>query len=533
MNLKVQNRLPFWGAAKKSLFVAISFLVCAAGVFPNARRDGASGPVTLETWLIPTASEAGPPPADWKVFQIAREQLGINWNISFLPSNQGDRDSKLQAAAAANTLPDLFWVSRDTLAKLAATGTIAAVDGLYASIPAWYKLYGGDAGRSYTTISGKSYGIAYNGGGQPRNEGMLIRKDWLDKLGLSVPATTQDYLDVMRAFTQRDPDGNGRADTYGFGLFIDATAVEEGFGTRMAPVFGAFGVAGTWNLTKAGAGLNIRKPAYFEALQFIKTMVDEKIIDPNWTSYGRDDFRAAWKQGRFGIMRENHAAYATEPNYAPFDRNFPNGSWIVIDPPRGPRGESSVGAYTQSFGILAVSQKALQSGKGPAIARLLEWMATDDAYYLLGWGERGVNYTLDSNGAPVEAGISDPAMGYSKPAMMPFTQLRGYIQRNSDAELVSRYPTYKAASGKTMSALVTLREMQKRPWTETQGADTLPLPSADLQRFYRQSITEFVTGVRQLTQDGWRAFMTEFDRIGGKDWEDKGVAGAKEGGLLK
>jgi putative aldouronate transport system substrate-binding protein len=502
--------------------------VFAGGNRQTARPEETKTNATVEFWFLPTSSEAGMPPSDWKAYQLLKEKANVDLVLTMLPSNAGDRDQKTMAAAAANSLPDIFYVSRETLQKLIGTGTIAPIDDLYATIPNWYRQYGGKEGRDYTTINGTSYGIAYNGGGQPRNEGMLIRKDWLDKLGLAVPVTTEDYLNVMRAFTQNDPDGNGRADTYGFGAFLDITAIEEGLGTRMAPLFGAFGVAGTWNLTRAGAGLNVYKEGYFDALRFVRTMVEERIIDPNWTSYGRDDFRAAWKQGRFGIMRENHSAYGSEANYAPFDKNFPNGEWIVIDPPKGPRGESSVGSYTNSFGIIAVSAHAIKQGKGPAIARLFEWMATDEAYYLLGWGERGVNYTIDANGSAVEAGIPDPSKGYSKPGVIPLTQLRGYIQRNSDAELISRYPTYRApTSGKTMSALVTLRDMQKRPWTLVQGSDTLPLPSADLQRFYRQGVMEFVTGSRPLTRDTWDAYIAEFGRLGGKDWEKAGIAAAQ------
>jgi hypothetical protein len=81
----------------------------------------------------------------------------------------------------------------------------------------------------------------------------------------------------MWDFTFNDPDGNGQADTYGYGAFIEINNY------------------------------------------------------PNWMSYNKDDFRAAWKQGRFGIMREQNAAYATEANYAPFDKNFPQGTWMVVD----------------------------------------------------------------------------------------------------------------------------------------------------------------------------------------------------------
>ncbi|WP_214629457.1 stalk domain-containing protein [Paenibacillus agaridevorans] len=42
-----------------------------------------------------------------------------------------------------------------------------------------------------------------------------IRKDWLDKLGLIVPSTMDELYEVMKAFTNYDPDGNGKNDTYG------------------------------------------------------------------------------------------------------------------------------------------------------------------------------------------------------------------------------------------------------------------------------------------------------------------------------
>lgn len=49
-----------------------------------------------------------------------------------------------------------------------------------------------------------------------------IRKDWLDQLNLSMPKNYKEYIEVLRAFTNEDPDGNGKNDTYGItaaGLF--------------------------------------------------------------------------------------------------------------------------------------------------------------------------------------------------------------------------------------------------------------------------------------------------------------------------
>lgn len=44
------------------------------------------------------------------------------------------------------------------------------------------------------------------------NNVLLIREDWLLKLGLRMPVTTGDWYEVLKAFKDQDPNGNGKAD---------------------------------------------------------------------------------------------------------------------------------------------------------------------------------------------------------------------------------------------------------------------------------------------------------------------------------
>ena len=45
-------------------------------------------------------------------------------------------------------------------------------------------------------------------------------------------------------------------------------------------------------------------------------------------------------------------------------------------------------------------------------------MSSDEGYFLLGWGEEGVNYVKDpKTGAPTKDGIPDPKKAYSKSAI--------------------------------------------------------------------------------------------------------------------
>jgi hypothetical protein len=61
----------------------------------------------------------------------------------------------------------------------------------------------------------------------------------------------------------------------------------------------------------------------------------------------------------------------------------------------------------------------------------------------------------------------------------------------------------------------------------------MPTANADVKRFYEQSLAEFLTGKQQLTPDNWAKFLKDFDAVGGKAWNDQGVAYMKENNLLK
>ncbi len=519
----------------KNLALAAVVLSVAAPSFaaPKAKTNK-DGTTDLELWYGAAVTEAGPIPADWVGYQIIRDKLKINLKLSALPSSETDQDTKINAAGAANALPDLFMISSNTYTMLIKQKLLARVDDMYAKMPnRTAKLYDKDSIAFTTHTDGHSYALAQPGS-IVRNEGVLIRKDWLDKLGLAVPVTTDDYFEVMKAFTFKDPDGNGKDDTYGYGGYLELSGPNEGLGRRFDPIFGAFGVAGTWNLSSVKtAGLNIHKPEYYDAMVYMKKLIDAKVIDPNWLAYKKDDFRASWKQGRFGIFREQNAAYAAESNYGPFDKNFPNGSFIIANPPKGPKGNASCGTYSQAYRMYAVSAKAEKAGKKDAICRLLEWMSSDEGYYLCGWGQEGINYVKNAQGVPVADGLADPSKAYSKSENQPLTQLRNMVYFNGDVELASRYPTYTTPSGKKMSALVALREMQSKPWTACVGQDKMPNPSADLKRFYEQGIAEFMTGKRELTPANWKAFVADFDKLGGAAWEAEGVQLAKDARLIK
>ena len=513
----------------KKIIKAASFFLTAGFLFTACERidiEGIDELNKIEMWYSPYSSDAAPLPQDSVLIDHIEKDLGISLSAVALPADKEEQDALILEAAKNNSLPDIFMVNREVLTTLVRENHVTRVDGLFKDMPVrTERIYDKDA-QEAASFDGVCYGLA-QAGSISRNEGVLIRKDWLDRLGLAVPVTLDDYYDVMKAFTFNDPDGNGINDTYGFGAYIDIRAIEEGLGCRFAPFFGAFGVEGTFNASKSKPGLNIHRPEYKQAMEYIHRICEEGLIDPSWPIYTKTSFRGAWKSGRFGIMREQNAAFALEANYKDFDDKFPEGEWILIDPPVGPSGKSSVGAYVNGYRIYAISRRAQELGKLPVIARLLEWISTD-GYLTVAYGAEAENYMLDDDGNVTTEGLPNPEFAYTQKAAAPVLQLRNLALYNGDEELKTRYPTWYTKNGKEMSALKLLREMQSKKWTA--AINNLPGISSELKGFYEDCMKDFVAGRRDLLT--WESWLKEFDKNGGSDWENRCVRYAEQNALL-
>jgi|GEM_PF-113467 len=494
-------------------------------------------PIDITLWSLATVTEAGPPPDDWVAYDIIRDELGINLKYVIIPPG-GDGETKLNASAASNSLPDLFQLVtanrtelRNSLFRFYELGLLAPVDDLMPLMPERVKTHYNDPLLiDLVTFDGHQYGLP-EPPAIPKREGLVIRKDWLDKLGLEAPTTLDELFEVAKAFTEQDPDGNGQNDTYGIGAFIEG----PGVGRRFNYMFGAYGVPGVWNFNAPeNFGLNVRNAQFPEAVAFLKKVVDEKVVDPDWPTLNKDEFRARWKQGRFGIMWEDFAALTNKSNYTPFDENFPEAEWIPLPAPTGPNGDAFYDVYVGTGQIFAMSQRAADEGKGEAIARLLEWMATD-GYYLLGFGDEGVNFILTEDGNISVEGL-DPAEAYNSPERQPYTQMRNQlIFYNTPAEINARYPTYETINGRTMEPMNFLGFFQEQPWVDGRAVQVIPAPdnAADFDRFYSEGIIQFVLGQKELNDDTWAEYLAGLDSLGAQEYEAAAKQAMEEAGLLK
>ncbi len=142
----------------------------------------------------------------------------------------------------------------------------------------------------------------------PQQWGYLIRQDWLDNLGLKVPTNISEFYEVIKAFTNGDPDKNGKKDTYGLyvraGGDADPSALQTY--TYIERAYAINAGAGNWVELSDGTVTRYEvSDAGKQAAQFIAKAIKEGLINKDWLSLKRDaaqgpesdDFAA----GKYGI----------------------------------------------------------------------------------------------------------------------------------------------------------------------------------------------------------------------------------------
>lgn len=106
-------------------------------------------------------------------------------------------------------------------------------------------------GKTTSLEDGKKYSFGSINEAPARDypDNLIINKTWLDNLGLQVPTTMEEYYEVLKAFKEKDANGNGDPNDEIPYTFLAINHI-NGYGS----FFGAYGRAEAFNA--AGAALN-------------------------------------------------------------------------------------------------------------------------------------------------------------------------------------------------------------------------------------------------------------------------------------
>jgi multiple sugar transport system substrate-binding protein/putative aldouronate transport system substrate-binding protein len=375
-----------------ALVTAVIIGITGCGVKKDAvQKQGESVEITTFMWeLDGVGQDAGAP-----VYKALNEKFGIK--ISPSNTTYDQRNEKLNLLMASNSVPDVFihmgFEAKATYDKWIKEGIVLPLDGYAGDYPNIKTVL--DAFPNLAKLEKDThYGIPVLSNGDldalkqntiSNSHCLWIRKDWLKNLGLETPDNYTEFYEVCRAFTEDDPDGNGKKDTYGL-LF--------GGSWWSYPFLNMFGasidryqeVDGRYESENISRGMR-------DAINYLHKMYYEKILDPDFVTIG-DKVKEKFISGKVGVIPTNAGGKYTEL-YGDFKSAYPNQNpedmftWLeVLEGPGGIRRMDG----SEAFWLMTSVKNGISDIKREKVLSLLEYMLSDEGQVLMAYGLEGEHY---------------------------------------------------------------------------------------------------------------------------------------------
>lgn len=335
------------------------------------------------------------------VFQELEKRTNIHLEWQLLPAE--DNLTKLNLIMASGQLPDLVSYGDGSTAKsifdkYGSQGAIIPLNdlidqnapnikNLLANPP--YKVPNFKA--EITGSDGKLYSLptlteVHTG------EIFCIRQDWLDKLKLKVPTTTEELYTVLKAFKEKDPNGNGQADEIPFapdGGLPDITTLMNAFGAHES-----YYADSKDNSIKFGP----IDDKYKEGLTFANKLFKEGLIDKTYINKNTEEFRAKISKNQVGMFYAWPMSGLGFANTAvqKLDKSF---KYVAMLPVAGPNGDRF---KERPQPMVAPRTVITSANKHPVeTMKYLDYIYSEEGNRLMNYGIEGTDYTLDASGNPI------------------------------------------------------------------------------------------------------------------------------------
>ncbi len=184
-----------------------------------------------------------------------------------------------------------------------------------------------------TAPDGKIYSFPTNKN-NPSNvvDNMLwMNPDWLDQLGMDVPKTTDEFVDVLRAFRDNDMNGNGDPNDE---IPFQARQGDD-YAHNLSAIIGAFGVVLPSDYCYSVDGESVvfggTEDGLYDALNWLHMLYDEKLLDNDVFTMTNDEQNAK--------AQNEDVLMGSLIYWIPDSMDSKYADYIVLDPLIGPNGD--------------------------------------------------------------------------------------------------------------------------------------------------------------------------------------------------
>ncbi len=363
------------------------------------------------TFTMNTTSD--PPAEDDALWNYYTDKF--NFTVDWVPLQYAERFDKLRIWIATDDLPDVVWIGlNDVIYSEYITwmnsGMFAEVPSLDA-YPNIQAMYDQEAmlGDELCTFDGKLMSLPAMRDSASYdfmiNMGIGYRADWAEKLGMRNEGdvyTWDEFMNLLQAFIEQDPGGNGAGNTYGLctrmGYFPDILGIWQ---TNPTP----------WTFEEPGYiemdGQYVWYPstdAYIEGLKIVKDLYDRGIIWPdNVIDSSETLYRELYVAGQMGAMAQNLSlgfVSQVRDDMIKVDPSLERDKVYAIAKISNPGTEDEFyqHAVASYWSCVAFSLKATDAQKDRFLATQ-DWNLSPEGLNLGLYGLEGTDFTVNDDGS--------------------------------------------------------------------------------------------------------------------------------------
>ncbi|WP_127580577.1 extracellular solute-binding protein [Paenibacillus koleovorans] len=324
---------------------------------------------------------------------------------------------------------------------------------------------------------------------------LMIRQDWLDKLGLKTPTTTEELTNVLKQFKEKDPGGNGDKNIP-FAINGSAPIVDN--------LIGAFGMPNSWN--DAGGKLVPRAldAGFKDYLTYMNDLFKQGLLDKEFAVNKDATMKEKFTSGKAGVIPLHWADVPTIMDA--LVKNAPSAKIVYVPTLKGPGGKLGLSA-ADGFDRLTFIPKA---SKHPEEA--IKWMNAKldkDLFKLMAIGEENKHYTFKD--------------GAYTPILPIFNDERNFANNFLTGVDEKNYPTYwQARVRKDMRLYDAWANLNVQQAASTRIIDPLGLSpnmaeysknNASLNTLVNDQAVKYIVGADPIS--GLETFQTKYKSSGG------------------
>lgn len=239
-------------------------------------------------------------------FKNITEETGLT--LEFVELAAGTAAEKVPLMLAGGDMPDVFWALLSDAQILQNTTQLVPLEGMLEDFaPNSLKTYE-ELGTDWRTIAiapdDHMYGMLsrYESLYESTGDGIqIINKKWLEAVNKEVPTTLDEYYEVLKAFKEQDPNGNGQADE------IPYCFAEDMWCASITNDIGMWGIGNGYGDTNSNFHIRdgkvsgtVNTPEYREYLEFFHKLYAEGLIDAEGFSQNTEVFSNKIKNNQVG-----------------------------------------------------------------------------------------------------------------------------------------------------------------------------------------------------------------------------------------